>query len=50
MYTKIANGVLTDTSPAEVLNMCAHICQLCKANSSCPLILKHYSHPQPQKA
>jgi hypothetical protein len=41
MYIKIAYGVLTDTRPAEVLNMCANIRQLCKANSSYPLILIH---------
>jgi len=48
-YTKIANGVLTDTCPGDFLNMRAHIRQLCKANSSYPLILMHYLHPQPQK-
>jgi len=50
MYIKIAYGVLTDTNPADVLNMCAHVRQLCMENSSYPLILMHYSHPQPQKA
>jgi hypothetical protein len=50
MYIKIAYGVLTDTSPANVLNMCAHIRQLRKADSSYPLILMHSSHPQLQKA